>query len=104
MGVLVSKTMSHMTVTLSRRQPTAVDHVDLGAPQRHRLSSRLAVALPAIVLAAWSMWSSSWLFPYLSHNHDEGVYLLQADALLDGDLPVPAPANARSFQPWLTAG
>jgi hypothetical protein len=50
------------------------------------------------------MWSSSWLFPYLSHNHDEGVYLLQADALLDGDLPVPAPANARSFQPWLTAG
>jgi hypothetical protein len=103
LGVLLSKTVSHMTVTLSRPQPAAVDQRDPGPPQRHRLSSRLAVALPAIVLAAWATWGSSSLFPHLSHNHDEGVHLLQTVALLDGDLTVPAPANARSFQPWLTA-
>ncbi len=41
-------------------------------------------------------------FPYLSRNADEGVYLLQAEALAHGQLTLPASLHAGPFQPWLT--
>ncbi|PLS76205.1 MAG: hypothetical protein CYG61_03185 [Actinobacteria bacterium] len=59
--------------------------------------------LPVLVLASWAVVASLFVFPNLSHNHDEGIYLTQADALRQGDLTVEAPANALSFRPWLTA-
>ena len=38
-------------------------------------------------------------FPYLSSNHDEAVYLQQAEMLLDGQLRMYPPV-AESFRPW----
>lgn len=50
------------------------------------------------------MGASVTLFPYLSVNDDETVYLLQADTLRQGRLFPPAPpAEADAFLPWLSA-
>jgi len=40
------------------------------------------------------------VFPYHSANHDEGVYLLQAAMLLEGQLELQAGALADAFRPW----
>ena len=40
------------------------------------------------------------VFPYHSTNHDEGVYLLQAAMLLEGQLELQAGALAEAFRPW----
>lgn len=47
---------------------------------------------------------SAWIFPELSANSDEGIYLLQADGLREGHLTLPAPAqDAEAFVPWFSA-
>ncbi len=43
---------------------------------------------------------SSRVFPYHSSNHDEGVYLQQAEMLLDGRLRVPTGELTEAFRPW----
>ena len=43
---------------------------------------------------------SSTVFAYHSSNHDEGVYLLQAALLLDGQLELRAGELAGAFRPW----
>jgi hypothetical protein len=43
------------------------------------------------------------LFPYLSNNHDEAVYLLQANAIEHGHLFPRAGAQPEAFLPWLSA-
>ena len=40
------------------------------------------------------------VFPYHSTNHDEGVYLMQAALLLEGQLQLQAGALAEAFRPW----
>ena len=41
------------------------------------------------------------MFPQLSANSDEGIYLLQADALASGNLAPPAPAvEPEAYLPW----
>ncbi|MFD1640591.1 glycosyltransferase family 39 protein [Halohasta litorea] len=40
------------------------------------------------------------VFPYHSTNHDEGVYLLQAAMLLEGQLELQAGELAEAFRPW----
>jgi len=40
------------------------------------------------------------VFPYHSTNHDEGVYLLQAALLLEGQLELHAGELAEAFRPW----
>lgn len=45
---------------------------------------------------------SSAIFPLLSDNNDEAVYLLQAEALRNGQLFPPAPDNWRAFLPALS--
>lgn len=55
----------------------------------------------AVVAAAWSVAASLAVFPHLSDNNDEAVYLLQADTLRSGHLFPPAPTPAESFRPWL---
>ena len=59
------------------------------------------VAGVAVLAAAWSVAASLAVFPHLSDNNDEAVYLLQADTLRSGHLFPPAPAPAESFRPWL---
>ena len=65
---------------------------------------RAATVLLTAGAAAWAVFGSKWLFPYLSVNHDEAVYRLQADALFHGHLFPVAPAqHYQAFQPWLSA-
>jgi len=53
------------------------------------------------VFAAWAVVGSSWVFPELSANSDEGVYLLQADAIAAGRLAPDAPAqDPEAYLPW----
>ncbi|MEQ8841598.1 MAG: hypothetical protein RIB98_11500 [Acidimicrobiales bacterium] len=57
----------------------------------------------ATLAALWAMFGSAWLFPELSSNSDEGIYLLQADALREGRLTLPAPAeDPEAFVPWFS--
>jgi|GEM_PF-792748 len=60
------------------------------------------VALLAVASATWAVVASHQVFPYLSDDHDEAIYLLQADALAHGHLFPPAPAHPESFSPWLS--
>ncbi len=75
----------------------------LGAVVR-RISRNPAVmvALLAVAAAMWAVVASRQVFPYLSDDHDEAIYLLQADALAHGHLFPPAPKHPESFRPWLS--
>jgi 4-amino-4-deoxy-L-arabinose transferase-like glycosyltransferase len=84
-------------------------------PPRHPRLRRLAAPLawlaehPAVVVlllaagaAVWAIAGSHRAFRYLSDDHDEGLYLLQARALADGHLFPPAPEHGDAFLPWLS--
>ena len=60
------------------------------------------VLLLALVAGAWAVVGSQRVFPYLSDDHDEGLYLYQADALAHGHLFPPAPRHPEAFLPWLS--
>jgi hypothetical protein len=68
-----------------------------------RASRFVAVAILCGVAGLAAATASMLLFPHLSSNADESVYLLQADALRSGYLVPPAHEPAGAFQPWLTA-
>ena len=78
------------------------------APRARRVGSWFAlrpaatVALVALMAASWAVLANREVFPYLTINHDEPVYLLQADALRHGKLFPPAPTPADAFLPWLS--
>ncbi len=59
------------------------------------------------MLAAWSFGISLWLadrlFPRLSSNNDEAVYLFQARVFRSGHLTLPAAPYADFFRPWMTS-
>ena len=61
-----------------------------------------AASLLAIVAGCWAVVASLWLFPVLSANSDEGIYLLQAESIAAGDLHPPQldPEVSESFRPW----
>jgi 4-amino-4-deoxy-L-arabinose transferase-like glycosyltransferase len=63
---------------------------------------RLVVAACASIAGVWGLAGSRALFPFLSNDHDEAVYLLQANALEHGHLFPRAPSNPDAFLPWLT--
>ena len=67
-------------------------------------AARPATLVVVLALAAgtWAVVGSQAVFPYLSDDHDEGIYLLQADSLADGHLFPPAPEHAAAFLPWLS--
>lgn len=51
--------------------------------------------------AVWAVVGSLWILPALSANSDEGLYLLQADALRSGVLAPEAPeADPAAHVPW----
>ena len=60
------------------------------------------VVLLALAAGAWAVVGSRSVFPYLSDDHDEGLYLYQADALAHGHLFPPAPRHPEAFLPWLS--
>lgn len=76
-----------------------------GARLRERLPDddrdryRLAVAALGLAAGLAVLLLSHRLFPYLSTNHDEAVYLQQAAMLLDGQLVVRPPV-VEAFEPW----
>jgi hypothetical protein len=67
-------------------------------------TQRARVALSALSLGAavWAVTASKAVFPELGIDSDEGVYLLQADALRHGHLFPPAHAPGAAFLPWLS--
>jgi hypothetical protein len=79
----------------------------LGRPTR-RLADRLrrlaAARWPTLLLslaaAVVVFWLATDLFPYHSANHDEAVYLRQAELLLAGQHSIHAGALADSVRPW----
>ncbi len=61
------------------------------------------VAVLAVLSAAAAVLLRHHLFPYLSVNNDEVIYLTQARALAGGHLFPTAPDPAASYAPWLAA-
>ena len=54
--------------------------------------------------ALWAVAGSRAVLPELSANSDEGIYLLQSDALAHGRLaPVADPRDPAAYQPWFSA-
>lgn len=65
-------------------------------------TTRYVAALAAVSAAAAVLLRHN-LFPYLSINNDEVIYLLHAQTLAEGRLFPPAPEPAASYAPWLAA-
>jgi hypothetical protein len=61
--------------------------------------ARAATLLLALAAAAISVVATTELFPYRSLNHDEGVYLQQAELLRSGRLYLDPPVES-AFRPW----
>ncbi|WP_049926793.1 DUF7846 domain-containing protein [Natronomonas moolapensis] len=64
---------------------------------------RLVAAVVVVAAAVAVFVVSSTVFAYHSSNHDEGVYLLQAALLLEGQLELRAGELAGAFRPWFFA-
>lgn len=71
---------------------------------RHRRAWWLLAAGIAAAAALWAVLGSAWILPELSANSDEGLYLLQADALASGRLAPEAPeVDPGAYRPWFAA-
>ncbi|WP_277555979.1 ArnT family glycosyltransferase [Halobaculum limi] len=62
-------------------------------------SGHAATAMLAVVAAAVAVLVSTGVFPFRSLNHDEGVYLQQAELLLAGKVFLSPPVED-AFRPW----
>lgn len=84
--------------------PVARQHAKglAGAVRRMGRNPAVVVALLAVAAAVWAVVVSHQVLPYLSDDHDEAIYLFQADALAHGNLFPPAPEHPESFRPWLS--
>jgi hypothetical protein len=60
---------------------------------------RLAVLVLTVAVGVAAFFLSHRVFPYLSTNHDEAVYLQQAAMLLEGQLVLRPPVET-AFRPW----
>ncbi len=80
---------------------TATDTArSIAGAARDRLDrGRIAILLLAAVAAVVSVLVATRVFPYHSINHDEGVYLQQAEMLLSGKLFMQPPVDG-PFHPW----
>jgi len=61
---------------------------------------RALAAVVALVAGATVFWLATDIFPYHSSNHDEGVYLQQAQLLLGGQLQFHSGPITDAVQPW----
>lgn len=65
---------------------------------------KLVLAAVLAVAAIWPIVGSARVFPNLTRNADEVVWLAQAEVLESGALTAPAPSrDARSFEPWFAS-
>jgi len=64
---------------------------------------QLVVGICAAIAATWALVGSRVVFPLLTNDHDEAVYLLQANAIEHGHLWGGGGADPAAFVPWLTA-
>ena len=69
------------------------------AEARRYLRERWQIALVALAAGLVVFLVGEQVFPYHTLNHDEGVYLQQAELLLKGRLFLEPPV-AESFRPW----
>ena len=85
----------------SSGSPAVTDTILSGVDAaRDRLDrGRVAFLLLALVAAVISFLVATRVFPYHSINHDEGVYLQQAELLLSGKLFLQPPVDG-PFHPW----
>lgn len=72
------------------------------APPPTSRNARLIVGALALASFVASLLIASWLFPHLSANNDEAVYVFQAKALRHGSLTLPAAPHADFFRPWMS--
>ena len=63
-------------------------------------STSVVAALVAVLAGAVVFLVATTVFRYHSVNHDEGVYLLQAAMLLEGQVELQAGELAGAFRPW----
>lgn len=93
---------------MTTRQPRCASEADRTAvaePSAGTRRARVALGAAVIALAAalWAVFGSGWVLPELSANSDEGLYLLQADALGAGRLAPDAPVeDADAYLPWFS--
>jgi hypothetical protein len=65
---------------------------------------RWLVACVVMIAGIWPIVGSIWLFPSLTRNADEVVWLAQAEVLESGSFTAPAPAgHPESYQPWFAS-
>jgi hypothetical protein len=101
-----------MSDASAAEDPSAADDASSAGPEsgdadrhpiRERVRSldggRIASATLALVAAAVALLVADGLFPFRSLNHDEGVYLQQAELLLHGRLFLRPPVP-EAFRPW----
>lgn len=74
-------------------------------PDGHRRAPRVPAAVWAlsVVAAVVAVVLALTVFAHGSIDNDDGVYLLQARALVHGRLTVPMPANPAAAHPWFFA-
>ncbi|MFW6448184.1 MAG: glycosyltransferase family 39 protein [Halobacteriota archaeon] len=63
-------------------------------------SAALAAGGVALVVGVATLLAGSEVLPYLSANHDEGVYLQQAELLLGGRLELAGGSLSEAVRPW----
>ncbi|HEY5334655.1 MAG TPA: hypothetical protein VIJ71_01395, partial [Mycobacteriales bacterium] len=85
--------------------PTTLTGANLPATRGHRRRPDVPVAIwvLSVMAAAVAVVLALTVFRHGSIDNDDGVYLLQARALLHGRLTVPMPVNAEATQPWFFA-
>jgi hypothetical protein len=83
------------------RAEQRVEHV----VRRLAAALRSRWALPALVVTAFalSLWVQHMVYPDLSWNRDEPVYLWHAEVLQGGKLSAPHGGYPEVLQPWLSA-
>jgi hypothetical protein len=102
--VTVTDTAHTTDAPAPRDDLAVVDRPERPAGRGLRLARETMVAAGLAILGAlWAMTASRLLFPFLSIDQDEAVYLLQADTFRHGGLFPPAPPHADAFTPWLSS-
>jgi len=86
--------MSDATGSSRYRLDAAVDWLRAYMTRQRQVTLLLAVVVGVAVYAI-----GEGVFPSLTQNHDEAVYLQQAEMLLDGRLKMRPPVE-ESFRPW----